>query len=133
MIIAFVPVWVLQVKEGAEPGLLPLALNASVLLSWPGSGSGQSGWSLFGRHLSYAFGGILMLDEEQEGLGLSPLKSGPQRLGNHMFLNRGLVNKFGYILPYYEDHLCVLLWRNPKDMRGKQGSMTVYIQLLSFV
>lgn len=71
---------------------------------------------LSGRQLSYAFGGILMLDEEQEGLGLSPLKSGPKRLGNHMFLSRGLMNKFGYILPYYEDHLCVLLWRNPKDM-----------------
>lgn len=45
-------VWFLQVKEGAEPGLLPLALNASVLLSWPGSGSGQSGSTLFGRRLS---------------------------------------------------------------------------------
>lgn len=42
-----------------------------VLLAWPGFGSGQSPWTLFGRDLSCAFGGILVLDEEQQGLDLT--------------------------------------------------------------
>lgn len=43
-----------------------------------------------------------------------------------MSSNRELVNKFGCILPYYEDHLRVPAKRNLKDMGKKRGAKRVY-------
>lgn len=61
---------ILTRKRRCRPGLLPPTpgINDSVLLLRPGDGrGGQSSWSLFGC----AFGGVLMLGEEWEGLGLT--------------------------------------------------------------
>lgn len=48
-----------------------------------------------------------------------------------MSSNRGFVNKFSYILPYYEDYLCVLLWRDPKDM-GEKAVYNIKVYILGW-
>ena len=66
---------ILTRKRRCRPGPLPPdpgGISDSVLLLQPASGSGgQSSWTLFGRHQSCAFDGVLMLGEEREGLGLT--------------------------------------------------------------
>lgn len=113
---------ILTSKRRCRTWAAPTGPQCLGALSWPGPGSGQSGWTLF----ELCFWWDLVVGWRAGTASLSPLKSGSKRLGNHMSHNRGLVNKFSYILPSCEDHLCVPLWRNPKDMGGKQGSTTVY-------